>query len=52
MAVVLKTVHIRPHVGKAKMKMGLRGGRFFLKNCKQTAEKCKQIWIIFNRNAL
>ena len=31
-----------PHVGKAKMR--LRGGSFFLKNCKQTAEKCKQIF--------
>ena len=24
--------------------MDLRGGSFFLKNCKQTAEKCKQIF--------
>ena len=24
--------------------MGLRGGSFFLKNYKQTAEKCKQIF--------
>ena len=37
-----KTVHIRPYVGIAKM--CLRSSSFFLKNCKQTAEKCKQIF--------
>ena len=32
-----ETKHFWPHVGKAKMR--LRGGSFFLENCKQTAEK-------------
>ena len=37
-----KTKHFGPHVGNAKM--CLRDGSFFLKNCKQIAEKCKQIF--------
>ena len=34
----IETMHFWPHVGKAKM-FGS-----FLKNCKQTAEKCTQIF--------
>ena len=34
--------HFWHYVGKAKM--GLTAVSFFLKNCKQTAEKCKQIF--------
>ena len=37
-----KTMRFWPYVGKAKMR--LRGGSFFFENCKQTAEKCKQIF--------
>jgi len=37
-----ETKHFWPHIGKVKMH--LRGGSFFLKNCKQTAEKCRQIF--------
>ena len=39
---ISETKRFWPHVGKAKM--CLRGGGFFWKNCKQTAEKCKQIF--------
>ena len=34
-------MHFWPYVGKAKRR--LRAVEFFWKNCKQTAEKCKQI---------
>ena len=37
-----ETEHFRIYGGKAKM--CLRGGKFALKNCKQTAENCDQIF--------
>ena len=37
-----ETKHFWPYVGEAKMCS--RGSSFFLKNCKQTAEKSKQIF--------
>ena len=37
-----ETVHIGPHVGKAKMHLVSNG--FIFENCKQTAEKCEQIF--------
>ena len=40
--------HFWPYVGKVKM--GLRGKQF-LKNCEQTAEKCKQIFENWKKTA-